>query len=364
MSPRVATPRPRFAPDRLYQALVERDAAFEGVFVVGVRTTGIFCRPTCRARKPKRENVEFFASCALAAAAGYRACKVCMPTRAPLDAAPRFYADLTARLRASPFERITDGTLRSLGYEPRTVQRWFKKQYSVTFHAWQRMVRLNSAFQRLAVGQDVTTAAMDSGYASLSGFGEAFKHVFGFAPSKKGAKAIAVARRIETPLGPMMACALDHGLCLLEFLDRRMLQRELVAVCRTWNARIVHGDHRHLDQIARELGEYFAGRRSAFDVPCVVHGTPLQRRVWKQLQAVPYGSTESYQEQARAIGAVSSVRAVASANGTNRLALVIPCHRVIGKDGTLKGYGGGVWRKKWLLDLEAKHRDAAAIRRS
>ena len=157
---------------------------------------------------------------------------------------------------------------------------------------------------------------------------------------------------IESPLGPLIAGADDRGICLLEFSDRRMLEAQLAAVARRLRRSLVPGAHPLLDRLRTQLGEYFAGSRTAFDLPLNAPGTPFQERVWSALLAIPFGELRSYEQIAVAIGAPTAVRAVGRANGMNRIAIVIPCHRVVGKDGTPTGYGGGIWRKQRLLDLE------------
>jgi AraC family transcriptional regulator, regulatory protein of adaptative response / methylated-DNA-[protein]-cysteine methyltransferase len=161
--------------------------------------------------------------------------------------------------------------------------------------------------------------------------------------------------RMETPLGEMVAGATDDGICLLEFIDRRMLPTEYKDLARLLKSSLEEGDNIHLKTLREQLNEYFAGSRREFNVPLVTPGTDFQKRVWKELQEIPYGTTRSYQEQANALNSSDSVRAVANANGMNRISIVIPCHRVIGSDGSLTGYGGGLRRKKWLLDHEKKH---------
>jgi AraC family transcriptional regulator of adaptative response/methylated-DNA-[protein]-cysteine methyltransferase len=207
--------------ETLYNALLNKDSTFEGTFVAGVKTTGIFCRATCTARKQKQENVAFI---------------------------------------------------------------------TIT--------------------------------------------------------------RVLTPLGPMLAGATDAGVCLLEFIDREMLETQLSRLKRMLRAEFVPGSNRHFEALHQQVQEYFAGKRKEFSLPLVMQGTPFQQDVWKALQAIPYGETRSYQEQAGLLGKPRAVRAVAQANGDNRISIIIPCHRVIGKDGKLVGYGGGLWRKRFLLDLE------------
>ncbi|WP_375437418.1 bifunctional transcriptional activator/DNA repair enzyme AdaA [uncultured Hymenobacter sp.] len=334
-----------------YQALVAKDVAYEGRFVAAVKTTGIFCRPTCTARKPKPENVEFFPTTKDALLHGYRPCKVCTPLTAR-DTTPAFIHGLLQQLSELPAVKITDYDLRQLGLEPATVRRWFLRQHGITFQAYQRLNRINRAFKKLQSGETVTAAAFDSGYESLSGFQESFKAVFGVAPTQSRQQQIINLTRLETPLGTMLACGTEQGICLLEFTDRRMLETELKDLARRLNATIVQSDNPHFQLLREQLAEYFAGSRREFSVPLFTPGTVFQQAVWQELGQIPYGTTRSYGQQAVALGRPSAVRAVASANGMNRVAILVPCHRVIGADGHLTGYAGGLWRKKWLLELE------------
>lgn len=197
----------------------------------------------------------------------------------------------------------------------------------------------------------MASAAMKAGFESESGFRKAAAELFGSVDPASSLAPLA-ARWLETPLGPMVAVACESGLCLLEFLDRRMLETNFKVLRIRLGRPIVPAPNPYLDQIQNELAEYFQGKRREFEVPLQVAGTVFQEIVWKGLREIPYGITCSYQDLAKAIGKPTSVRAVAKANGDNRLAIVIPCHRVIGADGTLTGYGGGLDRKARLLEIE------------
>jgi AraC family transcriptional regulator of adaptative response/methylated-DNA-[protein]-cysteine methyltransferase len=344
----------KLTPKTMYTALVNKDSSFEGTFYAAVKTTGIFCRPTCTARKPKRENVEFFSTQKDAILHGYRPCKVCSPMTVPGDA-PAEIKRILSRITDDPLAKLKDGDLRSMKIEPNKVRRWFKKNHGITFQGYQRMMRINSAFKKLSEGDTITAAAFDSGYDSLSGFSDAFRSLIGTAPSSHRSAAVISMTRFTTPLGPMFACATEDGVCLLEYTDRRMLERELTDIRKRLNGTILFGTNRHLEHLKKELKEYFDGSRKKFTVPLVTPGTDFQNEAWKQLHTIPYGETVSYKEQAKRVKNAKAVRAVANANGCNRISIVIPCHRVIGHDGTLTGYGGGLWRKKWLLDFEKEH---------
>jgi AraC family transcriptional regulator of adaptative response/methylated-DNA-[protein]-cysteine methyltransferase len=337
-----------------YQALLSKDSSFEGTFIAAVKTTGVFCRPTCTARKPKEENVEFFGSAKEAIQHGYRPCKICSPLEKPNET-PSSIRTLLQEISDNPSVKLQDHDLRDRGIEPNTVRRWFIKNHGITFHAYQRMFRINSAFKKIQQGETVGAAAFDAGFKSLSGFGDSFKSIFGVSPSNSRERMALDLTRIETPLGTMIACAADQGVCLLEFTDRKMLETQLKSLAHRLNATILQGSNRHFGQLATEVNEYFEGARREFTVPLFMPGTEFQQSVWEELRRIPYGTTRSYHQQASAIGNPGAVRAVAHANGMNRIAIVVPCHRVIGADGQLTGYGGGIWRKKWLLDLEKTH---------
>jgi AraC family transcriptional regulator of adaptative response/methylated-DNA-[protein]-cysteine methyltransferase len=339
--------------DLRYQAILEKDPAYDGLFYTAVKTTGIFCKPTCTARKPKRENVEFFPTTKDAMLHGYRPCKVCNPLVA-VQETPAYVTTLLQELSADPSLKFKDHDLVELGIEPSKIRRWFLKHHGITFQAYQRIFRINSAFKKIQSGDPVTAVAFDSGYESLSGFADSFKSVFGISPSKSKMQQVIDMTRLETPLGPMLACAVQQGICLLEFTDRKMLETELKTLAKVLNATIVQGDNPHFGQLSAELGEYFEGKRETFTVPLFTPGTEFQQRVWAELQNIPYGSMRSYKEQSIALGNLLAIRAVAMANGMNRISIIIPCHRVIGSNGEMTGYGGGIWRKQKLLALEAR----------
>jgi AraC family transcriptional regulator of adaptative response/methylated-DNA-[protein]-cysteine methyltransferase len=328
----------------------QRDSSYDGVFYLAVKTTGIFCLPSCPARRPLGRNVEYFSTVAEAMHAGYRPCKRCRPLEAP-GAHPAWAAGLIARLEAAPDERIRDRDLRAEGIDPARARRYFRKRYAMTFHAFARAVRLRGAFQRLRRGAPLDEVAMSHGFESHSGFRDAFGRVVGEAPGRSRAMGLVTLARLESPLGPLLAGATDQGVCLLEFSEPRRLEGQLREIRKRLGPALP-GGHPHLDRLRSELSEYFAGDRREFTVPLVCPGTPFQERVWNALRKIPYGETRSYESLARSVGAPRAQRAVGHANGQNRVAILIPCHRVIAKDGSLAGYGGGKWRKQLLLDLE------------
>lgn len=346
--------------DELWRAFTARDPAYDGIFFAGVRTTGIFCRPTCPARKPLRENVEFFRTGREALFAGYRPCLRCRPLE-PRGAAPAWLRPLLDEVDADPARRWRDADLRARGIEPERVRRWFKRHHGMTFHAYQRARRLGGALRHLSNGGPVTRTAFEHGWDSLSAFHEAVRRLTGRTPDRSRDTLVVLLSRVETPLGPMLAAASDDALRLLEFTDRRMLETQLERLQRRLSCVLVPGENEILRETERQLDAYFRGELRRFDLPLEPAGTDFQRSVWEGLRAIPYGTTRSYGEQARALGRPSAVRAVARGNGDNPIGIIVPCHRVVGADGSLTGYGGGLWRKKWLLDHERRHAGLAGL---
>ena len=339
--------------DEMYAAFKRKDTEFEGVFFLGVRTTGIFCRPGCPARLPKRENVQFFGSTADALSSGFRPCKRCRPLEC-FGQPPIWLRELLDAVEADPSHRWTDQDLRDAELEPTRVRRWFKQNHGLTFHGYLRARRLGKAFGQIKVGTaNATNAAFDVGYESVSGFREAFQKWFQGNPSDvRESDSPIVVSRVLSQLGPLIVAAIDDRICLLEFANRRMLETQFKRVQKAFRRQVVPGDHKLFAVVQKQLDEYFAGIRKQFEFPMATDGTEFQNRVWEQLAKIPYGETTSYDEIARRLKKPKAQRAVGTANGDNRLAIVIPCHRVIRSNGELSGYGGGVWRKKWLLDLE------------
>jgi AraC family transcriptional regulator of adaptative response/methylated-DNA-[protein]-cysteine methyltransferase len=337
-----------------YEALLKKDIQFEGQFIAAIKTTGIFCRPSCTAKKPKFENVEFFNSTKEAMIHGYRPCKICNPLD-QLKETPPIIQELIQQLNNSPEKKLREGELRKMGIEPNSLRRWFVKNHGMTFHAYQRLLRINIAFKKIKDGQTISDTAMNSGYESLSGFQDSFKSIIGKTPSKLNEAQLIDLIRIDTPIGPMIACGNEQGICLLEFTDRKMLETEFKELSKRMKAKIIPGDNKCFALLKLELKQYFNGERKEFTVPLNLLGTAFQIEVWNELVKIPYGQTKSYQQQSNALAKPQAVRAVANANGMNKISIIIPCHRVIGSDGNLTGYGGGLWRKKYLLEHEQKH---------
>lgn len=337
--------------EEMYEAVLARDTRYEGIFVTAVKTTGIFCRPSCPAKKPKRENVGFYPSAKEALAYGYRPCKRCRPLELR-GQTPRLIRQLLREIETDPTRRLRDHDLRARGLEPARLRRWFKKHHGMTFHEYQRARRLAKAIGELSSGAQITHAAFGNGYESLSGFQDALRQITGRSASRSRDAKVVYLSRVLTPLGPMIMGTTDESVCLLEFTDRPMLETQLRRLVQRLNCGYVPGANEVSTHLEAEIEEYFAGTLREFRTPLRTAGSEFQQRAWTALCGIAYGGTRSYAEQARIIDAPTAVRAVARANGDNRIAIVIPCHRVIGADGTLTGYGGGLWRKRWLLHHE------------
>jgi AraC family transcriptional regulator of adaptative response/methylated-DNA-[protein]-cysteine methyltransferase len=340
--------------EEMERAFNNKDSSYDGIFFVAVRTTGIFCRPSCSAR-PKRENVEFFTSMREAVFAGYRPCKRCHPDEVN-GQLPSWVAGLIGAVDARPGKKIQAADLRSQGITPEKARRWFIENYGMTFAEWQRGRRLAEAFTQIRNGRPIDDVIFANGYESHSGFRDAFARTFGSSPGKSSATEFIAAQFIETPLGPMLLTAVKEGICLVEFSDRRMLEHNYQVIRKKFGLPVLPVSTEALEKLKAELAEYFKGNLNVFSVPLAVRGTPFQERVWAELLQIPFGQTVSYQEIASRTADIKAVRAVARANGMNRIGILIPCHRVVGKDGELTGYGGGLWRKRLLLELERKGR--------
>ena len=339
--------------DEFWRALQKRDTTYEGIFFLGVKTTGIFCRPICSARKPLRKNVEFFPGKSEALHAGFRPCLRCKPMHTTGDV-PSLVEKLRKHVELDPSQRLRERNLIDMGIDPSTARRQFQRFFGMSFQAYQRARRMGSALAAVRKGSNVLDTQLDHGFESSSGFREAFGKLFGAAPSKSSDVHCLLAKWIDSPLGAILALADDDGIHVFDWVDRRGLEREIVRLRARTKFAIVPGTHPLLDQATREIGEYFAGNRKVFTLPLATRGTDFQRSVWDQLLQIPAGDTRSYADIAKHIGQPTAVRAVARANGDNYRGIIIPCHRVIGSDGSLTGYGGGLARKQWLLDHERK----------
>lgn len=332
-----------------YGIIARKDLAFDGALFVGVKTTGIFCRPGCPARLPKFENCVFFGAASGALTAGFRACKRCHPAKAPGFERP-LVTRLIALVEDNPDRRITKDILKTMGIDPSTARRQFQARFNMSFTQYARARRLARAAQDMETGDSVIAAQITAGYESASGFREAFGKTFG-GPPKLGTAPLLI-DWIDSPHGPILAVADDNALYMLEFTVRKNLDMQMRRLAEKIGRAIVPGRTAITQRITDELEAYFGGKLLKFETPAALIGTNFQVRTWQALQAIPRGETRSYKELAAAVGNPKGFRAVANANANNRLAIIVPCHRVISAGGGLGGYAGGIDKKRALLDLE------------
>ena len=346
-------------PETCYSAFFAQSPQTRGRLWVGVTSTGIFCRPGCPARQPKPENCRWFASVHDCIEQGFRACKRCRPLE-PEGADP-LVTRLTRLLEEDPTRRWTEARIVALGIDPSTARRAFRRALGMTFLDLARLRRMQAGMGQLAQGRRVIDAQLEAGFDSGSGFRAAMSRLLGQPPevlAMAGPTALVQIDWINTELGPMIAVADNHRLHLLEFADRPALPRELNKLRQGVKGRIGLGRPAPIDQAADEITRYLSGEPMVFQTPLALHGPPFTRQVGGGVRQVPPGGALRCSELARRIERAQATRAVARANGANQIAIMIPCHRVIGADGSLTGYGGGLWRKERLIALE---RQAAMV---
>jgi len=337
----------------MHRAVQGKDSAYDGFFFVAVRSTRIYCRPSCPSRTTNPANREFYPTPDMAEAAGYRACKRCRPLECD-GRPPDWVGRLLAATGDHPNGRWRDAALKAGGFEPTRVRRYFRQRYGITFQEYARRLRMGQAMKALRLGEKIDRVALTNGYESHSGFRAAFGETFGRPPGQKRGGSTIVTTEIPSPIGALSAAATDEGICLLEFGPRT--DSAIKELSKHFRRAVLPGDHALLDRLRDELAAYFTGRLRSFTIPLITHGTNFQKSVWDALRTIPYAKTCSYADIARQVGSSAAVRAVGQANGRNRIAIVIPCHRVVNSGGRLGGYGGGLWRKQFLLDLEQSQR--------
>ncbi|WP_175938750.1 bifunctional DNA-binding transcriptional regulator/O6-methylguanine-DNA methyltransferase Ada [Caballeronia sp. BCC1704] len=353
---------PRYQTDESrWQAVAERDAQADGAFFFAVRTTGVFCRPSCASRAPRRENVSFFATTDEAEAAGYRPCKRCQPTSLPRELA--IVERACKVLDADPQQRMTLAQLSdAVHVSPFHLQRLFTRIVGISPRQYQAARRAGVLRDALQRGRDVTRAAQDAGFGSSSRMYEAAPAELGMTPSayrRKGAGLTVRYATAATPLGAVLVAATDKGVCKIAFGDDPATLVEQLAADFPLAERMQ--DDARIEPFIAQIGAYLHGTRERFDLPLDIGATAFQQRVWDALRQIPYGETRSYTDIAASVGSPGAVRAVASACASNPVALAIPCHRVIGKDGAIAGYRWGLSRKEALLDTERAHSEAGKV---
>lgn len=337
--------------EQYYKALLEKNTEYEGVFYVGVKTTGVFCRPTCPARKPKFENCEFYETAQQALLASYRPCQRCRPLSHP-NHVSEMVRQLVEAVEKDPERRWKGQDFKNLSVDESTARRQFKKRFGMTFVEYARARRMGIALKNIRAGKTIIDTQLSTGYESSSGFRDAFSRIMGAAPTLLENSQVLKASWIDTPLGPMIAIGDEAAIYLLEFVDRRGLEREVERLRKRTKSAIIPGITESIKSIEHELTQYFKGKLTMFKTPITLIGSPFQKSVWEQLMKIPPGETRSYLDLAVSLGKPTAFRAVAQANGANQLAIMIPCHRVINANGDLGGYGGGLTRKSWLLHHE------------
>jgi len=336
--------------DSRYAALQNRESAKGLPFILGVTSTGIFCRPGCAARLPLRKNCLFFETPQEALSAGLRPCKRCHP----LGGQHRMLEALMADILGDPAQDWSEAGLQIKGYSPTTLRRKFRDHTGFSLSDFVRWVRLGRGATSLQKGDSVINAQLDAGFDSPSGFRSAYAAMFGSAPAKtkfSEKRPLSIAWH-ETPLGRMVSIADDQALYMLEFTNRVKMVGQVKRLYRLHKRPIEINRTDISKQIEAELKDYFNGTLTTFQTPLTLTGTDFQKQTWAQLQKIPYGETRAYADLAVAVGNEKAVRAVAGSNAKNGLALIVPCHRVIAKGGGLGGYAGGLDRKRALLKLE------------
>ena len=338
---------PPISDSEAWKAVLARDRTFDGRFVTGVHSTGIYCRPSCAARHPRRENVRFYATAEEAQARGLRPCKRCIPGDVARDEAA--VAKALELIRESGKAVTLNQLAQDTGYSPTHFQRVFKRATGLSPAAYARALRLQRAGDALSEGASVTEAVYAAGYGAPSRFYEASEKRFGMAPSawRDGGAGVTIRwAAVRTTLGQMLVAATDKGICRLSFdegveaLARRFPHAELVE----------GGDA--FEGLLKEVVMAVEQPGHSRAIPLDVQGTAFQQAVWQELQRIPQGETRSYAQIAAAVGKPGAVRATGSANGANNVAVLIPCHRVVRTDGTLGGYAYGLDIKRELLRRE------------
>ncbi|MGB0907342.1 MAG: bifunctional transcriptional activator/DNA repair enzyme AdaA [Maricaulaceae bacterium] len=340
--------------DEYYNMFAQTEADFgqAALIYMGVKTTGIFCRPGCPARLPLRKNCEFFPDAEKALNAGYRACKRCHPLRLPGEASG-LIKTLINLVESDISRSWSEEDLSASGIDPSTARRHFKARFGITFAQYARGRRLGDAAKTLRKGESVINAQLEAGYESAPGFRAAFSKTFGTAPKNVKGDPLCI-DWIDTPLGPMISVASEEALYLLEFTDRKHITRQFNKLTKLQGRAIVPGQTAISHQTRDELTAYFKGDLQGFTMPLITSGTDFQKQTWQALCDIPFGETRSYAQLACAVGNEKAVRAVAGSNAANGLAIIIPCHRVIRTGGHLGGYAGNLSRKQWLLEHELK----------
>jgi len=342
--------------DGRWNAVIARDAARDGEFVFAVSSTGVYCRPSCASRRPRRENVQFFPTPDQAEKAGYRACLRCRPRSASGNAQSDGVKAICRFIEQHLDEPLTLGRLgKEFHQSPFHLQRRFKAVLGITPREYADSCRMRLLKRNLQSGDSVTRAMYDAGYGSSSRLYEKTASQLGMTPDKYRRGAIAAAIRYicaDSPLGRMLIAATARGICAIQFArtDGELIE----GLKREFPFAVRKSDDGGLHSWVSALLKHMRGKDLDSSLPLDIRATAFQRRVWEYLQSIPFGNTESYSQVAKGIGHPTAVRAVARACATNPVAVAIPCHRVVSKDGSMGGYRWGIERKKTLLEMEQR----------
>ena len=357
-----------------WRAVQSRDRRADGAFVYGVRSTGIYCRPSCPSRKPRREQVVFFSLPEAAEQKGFRECRRCRPRTVPMrdariETVSRVCREIEARVQADPGVDLRSDTQltlaalgKSAGMSPHQLDRAFRSAMGITPRQYADAQRMRRLKARLKKGDNVTTALYEAGYGSSSRLYERAPAHLGMTPAAYGSGGAGMQIHytiVDSPLGRLLVGATDRGISALYLGEsdatlRAALRKEYPAADLIPEAATGHKISGSLGERVSKILSHLRGQEPHLDLPTDVQGTAFQRRVWEELRKIPYGSTKTYTEVARAIGRPQAIRAVARACATNPVSVVVPCHRVVRQDGNLAGYRWGINRKRALLEQEEK----------
>ncbi len=341
----------------MWEAVKSCDATYDGKFLYGVKTTGVYCRPSCKSKQPKRENVSFFQTKEDAEAAGFRPCKRCRPDLVgTYDPTSELSAQAKALIDRNYSDRLElSRTMKEMGVSRKRLSEIFKKEYDITPSEYLQQRRIASARILLQDGVSVLDAAAAVGYESTSFFYQQFRREAGMTPARyRQIFSKDISRDVlDTPIGGLRIIAGPDSILCVERAGREAAEAGAFADAIPAD-RIVQGNASGglLTACEAELNEYFSGKRRSFDLPLAPEGTDFQKTVWNALHQIPYGETRTYGELATMAGNAKASRAVGMANHCNPILILTPCHRVIGSDGSLTGYAAGLEAKRYLLDLE------------
>lgn len=349
---------PKLPGSRCWRAVASRDARYDGIFVYAVRSTGVYCRPSCPSRRPRRERVVFFETPEAAEREGFRPCRRCDPASEPAAAETHLIRQACRLMEQDSDERIRVANIaHQIGVSPFRLQRVFRRTVGISPGAYARSIRLRRFKTQLREGKDVTSAIYQAGYGSSSRLYEQSNRHLGMTPATygRGGEGMEIGyTTVPTHLGRLLVAGTSRGVSAIYVGDsERQLEAELR---REYPAAKISKNPATVSGWVRQLVRHLSSEQPTLDLPLDVKATAFQRRVWEALQAIPRGSTRSYSDLARAIGLPKGQRAVARACATNPAAILIPCHRVVREDGGLGGYRWGIKRKQALLAVETKTR--------